>query len=293
MSSPTTGRQRGTASKAPRKTPNNNPDVNRRENQQRARAPSGATPRVHTRKRSRSGPTSALADEDDDDDFDSEHDVKVKKGRTTFDENGYFKEGNKSMRYFGPGFTDLYSPSVSHQLIHTGLYNQMPPRDNRQHLLQGLDCLFGMDARTWVKDWKKKKGVTKPVKGAAPPAPQPIIHTTSHYTFTPGVNRHIGFDITKTPYALIDCAEGVHPCNFPQGLDRGPFTEALIQAQLMIYSKLMLADLDAFIAYWLIDRNLQAGYSDAGFLKRHVALHEEYRAMVRKDVESHGYRWED
>ena len=130
MSSPTTGRQRGTASKAPRKTPSNDPDVNRWENQQRARAPSGATPRVNTRKRSRSGATSALADkDDDDDDFVSEHDVKVKKGRTTFDENGYFKEGNKSMRYFGPGFTDLYSPSVSHQLIHTGLYNHMPPRD--------------------------------------------------------------------------------------------------------------------------------------------------------------------
>ena len=150
-----------------------------------------------------------------------------------------------------------------------------------------------MDARTWVKDWKKKKGVTNPVKGAPPPAPQPIIHTTGHYTFTPGVNRHTGFDIAKIPYALIDCAEGVHPCNFPQGLDRGPFTEALIQAQLMIYSKLMLADLDAFIAYWLIDRNLPAGYSDAGFLKRHVASHEEYRAMVRKDAEAHGYRWED
>jgi len=150
-----------------------------------------------------------------------------------------------------------------------------------------------MDARTWVKDWKKKKGVTKPVKRAPPPAPQPIIHTTGHYTYTPGVNRHTGFDIAKIPYALIDCAEGVHPCNFPQGLDRGPFTEALVQAQFMNRSNLMLADLDAFIAYWLIDRNLPAGYSDAGFLKRHVASHEEYRAMVRKDAEAHGYRWED
>jgi len=131
MSSPTTGRQRGTASKAPRKTLRNPTDVGRSEKERRPRASSGATPRATTHKRSRSGATSALADEDGDDDdgFDSEHDRNVKKGRARFNENGFFPEGDKSMRYFGPGFTDLYSPSVSHQLIHTGLHNKMPPHD--------------------------------------------------------------------------------------------------------------------------------------------------------------------
>ena len=130
MSSPTTGRQRGAATKTPRKTPRKGADVSRSEEQKRPRASSGATPRGKTRKRSRSGATSTLDDDDDyDDDFDSEHDRKVKKGRARFNENGFFPEGDKSMRYFGPGFTDLYSPSVSHQLIHTGLHKKMPPSD--------------------------------------------------------------------------------------------------------------------------------------------------------------------
>jgi hypothetical protein len=144
---------------------------------------------------------------------------------------------------------------------------------------------MSMDGRSWYK----KKTVLKPVEGAAS---DPIIYTTSHYTFTPGLHRHKGFDIAKIPYPLINCADGVAACDFPVGVDCGPFTKALICAQLEGLTDLMLSELDTYIAKLGIDRTLADGYSDADFKRRHEAMKEKYKAIIKKEIDDTSFRWE-
>jgi hypothetical protein len=54
----------------------------------------------------------------------------------------------------------------------------------------------------------------------------------------------------------------------------------------------MLSELDAYIAKVGIERELEDGYSDVDFKNRHMAMAEEYKEILKKQVVEDGYNWE-
>ncbi|KAL1795964.1 hypothetical protein ACET3X_006188 [Alternaria dauci] len=119
---------------------------------------------------------------------------------------------------------------------------------------------------------------------------KPTTFTTGHYTFVPGEAN--GFDNVRITYPLIDCGFHVHPRNFPMGPDSGPFTKALIQVQLAGNTTLMLSELDTFIAAMGISRELEDGYTDAGFQARHRVMVKEYKAFLQKNAGKKNIRFD-
>jgi hypothetical protein len=112
--------QTGASSKSPRKAAHKRPVGTRTE--KRLPSSSGAIRKAKARKRSRPTAASALDDEDYDH-SDWEDDSKAKKDPLAPDENGLY-----NMRAYRLKAKELYLPSVTHQLIHVDLYEEMPPQ---------------------------------------------------------------------------------------------------------------------------------------------------------------------
>lgn len=109
--------------------------------------------------------------------------------------------------------------------------------------------------------------------------------TTRHYTFACAQED-------KIPYPLINCGDGIHPSDFPQGADAGPFTKALIKAQVMAHNEVTVQELDTYLALVGIDRGLEQGYSDQDFYQRHVDSVRKYQQELRVEADTKGYKWE-
>jgi len=95
----------------------------------------------------------------------------------------------------------------------------------------------------------------------------------------------------KIPYVLLNCADGVDPAKFPKGRDSGPFTKALGHAQPLQHD-IKLENLDAYIAFMRISRDLHKDYSDTDFSKRHAVLTRDHAHVLRDEAKQMGYGWD-
>ncbi|KAG9195171.1 hypothetical protein G6011_00291 [Alternaria panax] len=175
----------------------------------------------------------------------------------------------KEILTFFPNHVDI--PEIQHRLFSSGIKGSFQAHFiNLQYRLEGLTIVIPVDCRSHLKKAKTKLG--------GPFATKPTTFTTGHYTFVPGGAN--GFDDARTSYPLMDCGFFVLPSNFPMDIDSGPFTKALIQVQLAGNTRLMLSELDTFIATMGISRNLKDGYTDAGFQTRHRAIVKDYQSIL-------------
>jgi hypothetical protein len=140
-----------------------------------------------------------------------------------------------------------------------------------------------MDIRTLVK--KAKKAI-----GEDAFKTNPNTYKTDHYTFVPG--KANGFDDVKTAYPLLDCGFAIHPTDYPMGPDCGPFTKALIHARLTSNTRLLLSELDTYLESMGISRDLEGGYTDADFLRRHEVMVRDYQKILMKSAEENNIRWD-
>jgi hypothetical protein len=74
-------------------------------------------------------------------------------------------------------------------------------------------------------------------------------YTVTHYPHQPNSGQNPKdpgkkYDQGKLSYPLIDCGFGVNVSRFPTGVDRGPFTNALWNANLRGHNEVLVEDLD-------------------------------------------------
>jgi hypothetical protein len=142
-------------------------------------------------------------------------------------------------------------------------------------------------------------------KKTAPANPDPRLQTDlspSWWTFSPH-NKEI-WDSTAIDYPLTALGNGVNRAKWPVLNDRGPLTMALEHATRKGYHRVLLSELDAYIAQEGLSRNLPVAAlrvrckrtgrlltPDQDFMDRHKKISSDFRLWLRVDAETRGYKW--